>query len=151
MAIIGKASLDLAELASKTDSPVIEKKLPVVLEVAGLTTQSTISVNNSVTFDSDGTSGSRDVSPPRSSAPVQPDPDKKVGLFNWKRQHLNHRLAKSKVDDFRPTVSSSGESLASGSKETNIIQNSLRNTWEARDFVSRDEESKLNTQSFCGI
>ncbi|KAI3512328.1 hypothetical protein L1887_19643 [Cichorium endivia] len=192
MAMIGKVSLDLAELASKTDSPVIEKKLPVVLEVAGLTTQATISVllslveisdsvqlahdttqsedvkevekakkkqlsleeailsdsDNSVTFDSDGTSGSRDVSPPRSSAPVQPDPDKKAGLFNWKRQRLNNRPAKSKVDDFRPSTSSTGESIASGSEETNTIQNSLRNTWEARDFVSRDEESTLNTQSF---
>ncbi|KAI3677310.1 hypothetical protein L1987_86935 [Smallanthus sonchifolius] len=44
MTKIGKVSLDLAEFASKIESPVIEKKLPIDLVVAGLTTQATISV-----------------------------------------------------------------------------------------------------------
>ncbi|XP_023768884.1 uncharacterized protein LOC111917428 [Lactuca sativa] len=184
-AVIGKVSLDLAELASRIDSPVIEKKLPVDLEVAGFTTQATISVllsfveindsvqlaheatqsedvvevakaeknqssleevlfsdsDNSVTFDSEGTSESRDVTPPRSMIAVPPELDKKANFFNWKRQRLNNRREKSKVED-------SGESIVSGSEQINLIQNSFPNTWDARNFVSRDGESKLNTQSF---
>lgn len=185
-AVIGKVSLDLAELSSKIDSPVIETKLPVDLEVAGLTAQATISVllsffeisdsvqlaheptqsedaikvpkfekkelsleevtlsdsDNSVTFDSEGTSESRDVTPPRSTNAVQLELDKKAGF--WKRQRLNHRPWKSRVEDSRPATSSSGDSIVSGSEKTNPFPN----TWDAREFVSRDGESKLNTQSF---
>ncbi|XP_024983729.1 uncharacterized protein LOC112519722 [Cynara cardunculus var. scolymus] len=189
MAVIGKASLNLAEFASNVGSLMIEKKLPVDLEVAGLTTPATISVllsfveirdsgelvqatqsegvkedvrgnkklsmeevslsdsDNSVTFDSDGTSDSRAVTQSSSSVAIPPDMDKKAGFFDWKRRRLNRRPVKTKVEDSRPATFS-GNSIASGSEYKNLIRNSLQITWEAREFVSRDGESKLDTQTF---
>ncbi|KAI3677333.1 hypothetical protein L1987_86958 [Smallanthus sonchifolius] len=190
MTKIGKVSLDFAEFASKIESPVIEKKLPIDLVVAGLTTQATISVllsfveirdsgelvsesnqlediqvvrtkkkqlsleevsledsDDSVTFDSDGTSEPRTTTSPSSSVVVHPDTDKKAGIFDWKRRRLNFRPAKTKVEDSRPITLHADDSVASG-QDTTLMRNSFRNTWETREFVSRDGESKLNTQTF---
>lgn len=173
MTKIGKTSLDLAEFASKLESPVIEKKLPIDLTVAGLTTQATISVllsfveirdsakpvteltqledtqvirtkkknlsldnvslsdsDDSVTFDSDGTMESLSTTTIPSSLVVgYPDTDKKTGIFDWKRRRLN----------FKPDSVDQSQSYA---------HNSFQSTWETREFVSRDRQSKLNTQSF---
>ncbi|KAD3337708.1 hypothetical protein R6Q59_027481 [Mikania micrantha] len=188
---IGKISLDLAEFASKIDSPVIEKKLPIDLMVAGLTTQSTISVllsfveiresgehvsesthlegnqvvrtkkkqlslenvslsdsDDSVIFEPDGTSESRNTTPPSSSADVHPDMDKKIKIFDWKRRRFNLRPVKTKVEDSRPVTLFSNDSVDSGQDHRTFMHNSFQNTWEAREFVSRDGESKLNTQTF---
>ncbi|KAI3696619.1 hypothetical protein L6452_29044 [Arctium lappa] len=189
MAVIGKVSLDLAEFASNVGSPVIEKKLPIDLEVAGLTTPATVSVllsfveirdsgelvhvtqsegikeavepkkklfleevslsdsDNSVTFDSDGSSESRAVTQSSSSVAVPTDMDKKAGFFDWKRRRLNLRPAKMKAEDSRPAMFSA-DSIASGPGYKNLTHNSLRNTWETREFISRDGESKLDTQTF---
>nr|XP_043611015.1 uncharacterized protein LOC122582657 [Erigeron canadensis] len=186
MAEIGKVSLNLAEFTSKIESPVIEKKLPVDLQIAGLTTQATVSVllsfveirdsgelvpeltladdfkavtekkklsleevflsdsDNSVTFDSDESSESQS----SSSVTVQAGPDKKAGLFDWKRPRLNLKLKKPKIKDSRPPTLFSGDSRVSGQEHKTLTHNTLSNTWETREFISRDRESVLNTQSF---
>ncbi|XP_071690778.1 uncharacterized protein [Rutidosis leptorrhynchoides] len=186
MAEMGKVSLNLAEFASKTESSMIEKKLPVDLEIAGLTTRATVSVllsfveirdsdelvsestqlegntvvvkgkkkqlsleevclsdsDNSVTFDSDGsTEGATHAS---SSAFVQPERNKKPGFFDWKRRRLNRKQMKTKNGDSRATTLYSGNTIVSDQKQKNLMQS----TWETREFVSRDGESKLVTLSF---
>lgn len=182
MTEIGKVSLNLAEFASKTESSVIEKKLPVDLEIAGLTTQATVSVllsfveirdsgelvteatqsegaekkqlsleegslsdsDNSVTFDSDGSTESRVATQPSSSVAIQPEMNKRHGFFDWKRRRLNLKPTKRKCEDARAGTLFSGNSIASGQEH----KNSMQTTWETREFVSRDGESKLNTGTF---
>nr|GEZ30102.1 hypothetical protein [Tanacetum cinerariifolium] len=176
---IGKVSLNLAVLASNKESTMIEKKLPIDLEVSRLTTQATISVlvsfleigdsgdlvpvstqldghevvkakkkqlsleeiilsgsDNSVTFDSDSTS--------ESQASTQSDVYKKSGFFDWKRRRLNLKPTKTKLEDSRPTTLYSNSSF----EYPNLTHVSFLNTWQSREFLSRDGESKLNTQSF---
>ncbi|KAF5784517.1 putative NT-type C2 domain-containing protein [Helianthus annuus] len=100
--------------------------------------------DDSVMFDSDATSELLSTTPPSSSVVV--NPDKKTGIFDWKRRRLNFRPSKTKVEDSRPVTLFSNDSVVSGDKyKTN---NSFQNTWETREFVSRDGESKLNTQTF---
>ncbi|KAJ9559332.1 hypothetical protein OSB04_013946 [Centaurea solstitialis] len=180
MAVIGKVSLNVAEF----DSPVIEKKLPVDLEIAGLTTPATVSVllsyvelrdsgeliqptqsedvnevvqgkkklsleevslsdsDNSVTFDSDSTTESRVVTDQSSSSDAVLD-DKKAGFFDWKRRRLNRKQAKTKAEDSRANMFS-GDWVVQKPEYKNLIPN----LWEAREFISRDGESKLDTSAF---
>ncbi|XP_076956612.1 uncharacterized protein LOC143631873 [Bidens hawaiensis] len=189
MTQIGKTSLDLAEFASKIESSVIEKKLPIDLTVAGLTTQATISVllsfveirdsaepvtestqledtqvirtkkkqlsldnvslsdsDDSVTFGREGTMESLSTTTiPSSSVVGYPDTDKKTGIFDWKRRRLNFKPAKTKPEESRPEKLISNDSV---DRSQPYAHNSFHSTWETREFVSRDGQSKLNTQSF---
>ncbi|KAJ0877572.1 putative NT-type C2 domain-containing protein [Helianthus annuus] len=105
--------------------------------------------DDSVMFDSDATSELLSTTPPSSSVVVNPDiTDKKTGIFDWKRRRLNFRPSKTKVEDSRPVTLFSNDSVASGDKYKTLVNNSFQNTWETREFVSRDGESKLITQTF---
>ncbi|XP_076895099.1 uncharacterized protein LOC143547596 [Bidens hawaiensis] len=99
--------------------------------------------DDSVTFDPDGTMESLTTTIPSSSVVGCPDTDKKTGIFDWKRRRLNFKPAKKKGEESETLFSND-----SVDRSQPYAHNSFQSTWETREFVSRDRQSKLNTQSF---